>query len=295
MLGKLIKHDFRSLSRVLLPTQLAILGATILATIGFAVNLKMDYSHVQINGVLSLIRVITGLLSGIMVVAIIAASILVAFIIFQRFYKNLISDEGYLTFTLPVTTTNILWSKLITAMIWTLISSAVIFVCLNIFVLFGTGNDGFVNLDAYRAIGEALNAVNTAIGARVIWPILEIILFILIAAANNILQIYLALIIGGVVSHKHKVLAGIGFYFAINFAVSMLMSIIQFLFSGSMLNSFNNLNGIQWENKNALEIYNHLFGAIQPYYWFYLGLILALTVGYFLLSRYLLKNKLNLE
>ena len=295
MLGKLIKHDFRSLSRVLLPAQLAILGATILATVGFAVNLKMDYSEVQVNGLLSLLRIITGLLSGIMIVAIIAASILMAFIVFQRFYKNLISDEGYLTFTLPVTTANILWSKLITAMIWTLISGAVIFVCLNIFVLFGTGNDEFVNLEVYQAIGKGLHAINTTIVARVIWPILEIILFTIIAAANNILQIYLALIIGGVVSHKHKVMAGIGFYFAINIAVSIMMSVIQFFLSGTMLRAFDNLNGIQWENKNALEIYNHLFSTVQPYFWLSLGLTLALTGGYFLLSHYLLKNKLNLE
>ena len=75
-----------------------------------------------------------GLLAVVMVLAIIAACFLVFFIICAHFYRNLMTDEGYLTFTLPVKTSEILWSKLITAMLWTIISVVVIGLCVLMFV-----------------------------------------------------------------------------------------------------------------------------------------------------------------
>jgi len=295
MLGKLIKHDFNSLSKVLLPTQLAIFGATILGTLGFAFSIRNNYYDVQANGLFGLLRLITGFLSAIMVIAIIAASILVAFIIFQRFYKNLMCDEGYLTFTLPVTTSQILWSKLITAMLWTIISSIVIFICINIFVLFGTSETGLINTEAYKEMGRALHEVNITIGARIIWPILELGLFMIVCTAYSILQVYLALIIGGIVSQKHKILAGIGFYFVVQIAVSIISTIVQFFMTGSMTTTMMSFESDTFDRQNALEAYNIIVGAIQPYFWIYFALTLAITAGFFFLSRYFLKNKLNLE
>lgn len=302
MLGKLIKHDFRSLSRILLPTQLAILGATILATAGFAFNFKLRYTgafgSLSETGLLALIKAITAFLSGLLLVAILAASVLIFFIIFQRFYKNLMSSEGYLTFTLPVTTAEILWSKLITAVLWMLISSVVIFLSLNIFILFGTSSSTALNLEFYREIGQFIGQAFDLIGARLTWPVLEFALFTLVATVFEILHIYLALIIGGVVSQKHKVLAGIGFYFVINIAVSILSTIMQFFMTGSMVDTFESFNGVVIETNNALaarNVYDFFFVALQPYYWAYLVFFLGLSAACFLLSHYLLKNKLNLE
>ncbi|PKM74184.1 MAG: hypothetical protein CVU91_03830 [Firmicutes bacterium HGW-Firmicutes-16] len=293
MLGKLIKHDFNSLSRVLLPTQIAVLGATILATIGFAINFRLDYSNN--DGLVGLLRLITGFMSGIMVLAIIAASILVAFIIFQRFYKNLMCSEGYLTFTLPVTTSEILWSKLITAMLWTIISSVVIFISLNIFVLFGTGQDTFVNTEAYRQMGKFFHEAFSTIGGRLVWPILEVTLFVIVSTVSSILHVYLALIIGGIVSQKHKILASIGFYFVINIAVSILSTILSYCLGTSMVVTAESFDGIPWNTQDALSVYNVVFGAMQPYYWTYLVFSVAICAAFFILSHYFLKNKLNLE
>ncbi len=295
MLGKLIKHDFKSLSKVLFPAQIAILGATILGTIGFAFNFNINISDFGSYGVMNLLRIITTLMSALMVLAITAASILVAFIIFQRFYKNLMCDEGYLTFTLPVTTSQILLSKLITAMIWTIISSVVILISVNIFVLFGTNSNGFLNTEAYYELGKMLHDVNSVLGARVIWPILEFVLFLIVATAYSILQVYLAIIIGGIVSQKHKILASIGFYFVIQFAVSVLSTIIQYFMAGSMFNYFDALDNKHIDVDNALEVYNLILAGVQPYFWIYFVFITAVTAGFFFLCRYFLNNKLNLE
>ncbi|MFB0919285.1 MAG: hypothetical protein QMB62_00150 [Oscillospiraceae bacterium] len=293
MLGKLIKHDFKSLSRILFPTQLAVLGATILATIGFAINFRIDYTNN--NGLIDLLRIITGFMSGILVLAIIASAILVAFIIFQRFYKNLMCSEGYLTFTLPVTTSEILWSKLITAFLWTIISGVVIFISVNIFVLFGTGQDAFVNTEAYREMGRCIHEAFNTIGARLVWPILEFVLFVIVATVSSILHVYLALIIGGVVSQKHKILARIGFYFVIDIATSILSTILSYFLGTSFVITAESFNGIRWNAQDAVSVYNTIFAAAQPYYWSFLVFSAAICAGFFILSRYFLKNKLNLE
>ncbi|MDR1131266.1 MAG: hypothetical protein LBL15_02475 [Oscillospiraceae bacterium] len=298
MLSKLIKHDFRALSRVLLPTQLAILAAAILATAGFAVNLRGSSSGLPGEGFAGLIRMIASVLSAVMLIAVIAASILIAFIIFQRFYKNLMSDEGYLTFTLPVTTAELLWSKLITAVLWTAISSVVLIICVNIFILFGTGR-GFVNLDAYRALFRFFGEAGRLIGARLLLPVAELLLFALVATLFGILHVYLALIIGGVVAHKRKLLAGIGFYFAINIGVSVLSTAVQaFTANGlvnELVNMLNELTRRGWSERTTLGVYNYVVNAVQPYFWSQLAFQTAVGAGFFLLSRYLLRSKLNLE
>lgn len=46
-----------------------------------------------------------------------ASSIITLIFILMRYYKNFFTDEGYLTFTLPVTPHELLWTKLISGMV----------------------------------------------------------------------------------------------------------------------------------------------------------------------------------
>lgn len=292
MLGKLIKHDFNSLSRVLLPTQLAVIGATIIATAGFAFNMRTNMMASMQGASAQFLRFATGFISGMMLIAIMASALLIAFIIFQRFYKNFMCDEGYLTFTLPVTVNQLLWSKLITAMLWTIISGLVIFLCVNIFIIFGTSREHFANFEIYRQFGEAMRAVFGSLGGKLVLPCIEFVIFIVISLVFGLLHIYLSLIIGGVVSQKHKLLAGIGFYFAINIGVGILASLGQFIISGNMVQNFDLMPS---GPIHPAEAFSMVFNASQPFIIYNIILTAVLAVGFFVLSHYLLKNKLNLE
>ncbi len=55
----------------------------------------------------------------------VAMGVLTVVSIIQRFYKNLLGDEGFLMFTLPVSSTTLLGSKMLAAMLWTIASSMV--------------------------------------------------------------------------------------------------------------------------------------------------------------------------
>lgn len=51
-------------------------------------------------------------------------------VIVYRFYKNLLGSEGYLMHTLPVTVHQLIWSKLIAAVVWMAVTSVCIYGCL---------------------------------------------------------------------------------------------------------------------------------------------------------------------
>ena len=292
MLGKLFKHDFHSLSRVLVPTHLAILAATVIATLGFAFNIRSSYSSFDSSVAMQSLHLISALVSGFMLVAIFASVFLVAFIIFQRFYKSFMSDEGYLTFTLPVTTSQLLWSKLLTAGLWTIINAVVITFCILIFVAFGTSDTSFYNAEAFQVLGRAIAEMNAALGSRLVLPIIEFVILMIVGIAYSVLEIYLSLILGGIMSQKHKILAAIAAYFGINIVVGIISSIIQTAFMAQLVTNSAFLN---FQSNSPIEVFDMMFGAFNPFVLFLGALSLVLAVVFFLVSHYLLKNRLNLE
>ena len=109
MLRKLLKHEFRATARVMGPVYLVLLVTALganLSTRGI-----MDSSF-------TILRILGGLLALAFVVAILAVCVVSFLLMLQRFYKNLLGDEGYLMFTLPVSVHQQIWSKLIVSSVW---------------------------------------------------------------------------------------------------------------------------------------------------------------------------------
>ena len=293
MLAKLIKHDFRALSKVLVPTHLAILAATIIATIGIAVNTRNSWSGVLENSyTLHVLETIMMFICVLMLIAIFASLILVAFIIFQRFYKSFMCDEGYLSFTLPVTTSQLLWSKLISAAAWIVINMLVVALCAVIFVLFGTSSTQFANTEFFRDFFGFISQANAMLGSKLVLPTIEFIVMMIVSVAYNILEVYLCLIIGGVLSQKHKILAAIGAYFGINMGVGIICSLAQIPMVTRLTNNYTYAPETPMD---GVEAFDFVFGAINPYFLLSIGISIVLCIAFFWASHYLLKNKLNLE
>ena len=106
MLGKLLKQDFRATARIMLPLYAAV------PVLGLFTNLITRLCENQ-NGFL--IRAIGALVSFVFSLSLIAAVVTTVVLMILRFYRNLMTDEGYLMFTLPAGMHSLLWSKLITA------------------------------------------------------------------------------------------------------------------------------------------------------------------------------------
>ena len=109
MLGKLFKYEFRAVARTLVPLYLATL---VLALVnGFATRFDNSF--------------FTGLMIFALTAFGIAIFVVTIVLIIQRFWNNLLKDEGYLMFTLPVSPYELIASKLLSALIWIILGAVV--------------------------------------------------------------------------------------------------------------------------------------------------------------------------
>lgn len=217
MLKKLMKHDFRALSRTLFPLQIGVLGGGLVATLFTALTIRLGENTASTGGSALLRQLVMGLMGMVSVligVAIVASALVTLLLICYHFYRSFLGDEGYLTFALPVSTSKLIWSKLLTGMIWTAINAVVIMVTLLIFSVFGTTSNSIANgevLQAFRMfftdiLPQASQYVNVPIAA------IETIIVGILGLASQMLEIYFAIVVGGQVAKKHRILASIGMY-----------------------------------------------------------------------------------
>lgn len=141
MLKNLYKHEFKALFRNLLPMYLILLGLSILDRIVLMFNAN---SSLLVGALQSIITIIYG-------VAIFAMAIITVVIIATRFYKNLFTSEGYLTFTLPVKSGSHLTCKLICSTLIIYLTGLVAMV--SVFLL-SIGTDAFNSF--YNELIEAI-------------------------------------------------------------------------------------------------------------------------------------------
>ncbi len=113
MLGKLIKYDLKALVKILGP----LWGVLLVMGLIFGMGMS-DLSPIGNGMMVFSLVVIFAVIVGIFVISVI--------IIIQRFWKGLLKEEGYLMFTLPVTTRSLILAKAISAMLVSLGTALVI-------------------------------------------------------------------------------------------------------------------------------------------------------------------------
>lgn len=113
MLRKLMKYECKATGRIMLPLYLILFAAALALSVN--IRLSTDVSSTN-HMILSTILILLFVLS-ILLVAVVSSVL-----ILLRFYKNLLGDEGYLMFSLPVSTLQNILSKGLTALIWIITS-----------------------------------------------------------------------------------------------------------------------------------------------------------------------------
>ena len=110
MLGKLLKHEIKAMGRIMLPLYAVMIFAACL----FAFNLRMNMSGMA-KFIAEKFAIVTGVLFG---AAVMVVGVVMIVMVIQRFYKNLLGTEGYLMFTLPARTHELILSKALSAFLW---------------------------------------------------------------------------------------------------------------------------------------------------------------------------------
>ena len=236
MLGKLIKHDFRALSRTLMPLQLGVLAGGVLAAILMRISLWMLGSAENganlARGTQLLFSFLLSLFTGILVFAVLASALITLLLICIRLQKSLFGDEGYLTFSLPVRVDGLLFSKLITGAIWIAINACIIALTMFLFTGFGMADGTFFSAGVlgfagslFQGFFDLIGGLFTAEAVPGMWlmslvGIIDMLVFVLL----QMLLLYFAVIAGSSAFKKHWLLAAIGVYLLSTFCLGFLIS-----------------------------------------------------------------------
>lgn len=164
---------------------------------------------------------------------------------YWRVYSNFFTDEGYLTFTLPVKRSTLYLSKVITCtLVEVLMTVAAVAAAVLIvpFVLPTTEGFSLINPEFFKSLAFMFKDMWTGLS---FWPFLWILMipfFSLVSMLASNGLILLCLTLGASVFKKGKLLGAIGFYWLVNaltYVVTQLASFpLTFAMTGLMMAVF---------------------------------------------------------
>lgn len=254
MLSKLLKYELKATGRIFLPLFLALLL--------FAGINRFTISPEKFGA--------PAMISMVVYIIIMVGMFVMTFIMMiQRFYKNLLSDEGYLMHTLPVKPWKHIVSKLLVSMLWVVASGIVALISILIIALKKGDITKFT-----EAFVTSFHQAFVQLGASLYLLSFEIIIGILIGLASGILIIYTSIAIGHLVN-QHKMLASFGAFIVLSTLPQILLMLITHIsFSHDYV-------GMQSVVPRVIA-----YGII------FTGLLCA---AYFAVTNFILSKRLNLE
>lgn len=206
----------------------------------------------------------------------------------KQFNKSMFSSQGYLTFTLPYKTWQVILSKVITFITWTLSFILIYFICLNIVML---EVNGILTI-------RAGTAIKFSQFYRLIWEFIK----------SLAVRKYYSLIFG-IISDNTQINTLAIVFSVIKLVLYIPLYICLILLTSSILGSSISKNTKSWvyslifiaiayslyffNNVITILIARYIDSQILPYLYDLLSVI-AIIVGSFSISLNLLENKLEL-
>ena len=267
MLSKLLKHEFRATARVMLPVYLLLFLSSGLSTAFMYLSQRYDVRAMAI---------FHGLTTFLFVVAMIGAAIITLVLMVDRFYKYYMTEEGYLMFTLPSTTSRLIWSKLIVALVWSVVTIAAEIAVLAICpptrkVLFDL-IPGLIDL--WKAIIAYLPTL------QVIAYTAEVVVIVVLGALATYLMFYAAIALGHSFAN-HKILFSVLLYIGFSIVLQIIVSF------GGISGLFAVADSSYFET-HILNAAHTLLLAVLLYY-------LIISAVFYLITHLNLKKRLNLQ
>lgn len=268
MLGKLLKYELKATSRVFIPLYIAILVVSIVN--GLSLNLEI------LN--------IQGLATIVLMCLFISLFVITIVVTIQRFNKNLLKDEGYLMFTLPVSSKHLVLSKYLTSLIWTFLSFVVAFLSFTIIFMIPT----YKYFDFSYFINEFNLLFSNMLNLNILGQFLRIILLMIISYTIFIFNVYLALSVGQlpIFNRFRNVSSFIGFL-VINLLISYAQNIVSLFVNDASVN-IEAIDNINYAINSVTSIVSKGLNIAIV-----INIIIILVL--FFATTYILDKKLNLE
>lgn len=279
---KLLKWEFRATSRQIVPLYLVLGGMTVLGVLYLLLYGVLENSDTgkMVLGVLTPLALLT------FIFTIAAVSVGTFGILLFRYYRNLIRDEGYLMHTLPVTPAKLVLSKFIAAYVWMVLS--VVLILLSVLIL------AFAAAVSY---GEGIDwghIWQVLVSSGIFEGIIPFLLAVLMSGASGILLFYAAISIGQCIT-RHKVAGAVGAYFGLYTAlqiINMIMMIVYFI----IVAKTDVLWEINFQVSSGSSAFSTVNSSLMTPFMIMITLLYAIySVVFYMISKYMLTKKLNLE
>lgn len=276
MLSKLLKYDLRALFKYWWIVALSSVCLTFVGGISLKIFLypttNADTPLVTVLAFFGLIVTVIGLSAFLMATEI---------FIYVRFYQNLFSDEGYLTFTLPVRRRDILNSKIISGLIVNFLTVILLFAEILVIIIIGIDQPTLYVWS--ESIGMFLRGTLELLGAWSAVYIIEALVGILLIVTAGYLLTLICITFASVVAKKHKIIAAIAFYYITNAVISFI-SQMGLMFGSVSLAGI--LEGIPTDSHFAVLSLMALSLVLS---------VGAIALALYSVEHYLLDKKLNLS
>lgn len=257
MFSKLLKYELKSVGKWYFALNASVIAISFF--LGFSIKALETYaqtrSEISSTHFTQLIPIILSLIFGILVAG---AWIATFVIIIRRFYKNVFGREGYLTLTLPVSSHQLILSKLLASLIWTVFNAIILAIGITFLILPISG------------VGKFLMALPYF--ASLFTPTEWLIIFIcfILSSLSGILMIYLSIAVGQLFTDRRVLMSFVAY-----FTIAIIVIILSETISGQL-------------TKDTFDISINLF--------IYSGIeCLIEGIVFYFSTNYLLKNKLNIQ
>lgn len=238
MLGKLIKYDLRYVMRYLWILAVASLGGAFIG--GFSIKL-INNSVSGLGGDLIALGVI-GIMIAVLVLS--AFALASAVFIFYRFNQNFYTDEGYLTFTLPVKKSELLLSKLISGIAVFSVSTVILFIDIVIMIAIGEGFESSGGTTVQDPRSPLLSAIYFVEGVTLVFA----------AAVLVTLLVFIFISLSSMLKKKHRIIIGVIVAYLLSGALSMLFSFAFGFGSRSIIDMLAGLDAVVQDWLSALML-----------------------------------------
>ena len=203
--------------------------------------------------------------------------------IFKRYYNNLFTDEGYLTFTLPVKSSQIFGAKILSAIAWLLLIGIVEALCFCLFMI--TALPTYAISSLLNNFGQMITTAAEAVGVfQLVIYIIEIIVASLATVIYQIVLVYMSITFATIIAKKHRMITGVLMYFVSNMLVSILITVLAAI-TTVISSAFFTADSLTHEIISA-EMHVQLI----QFFLLYGGA----ATGIYFFNSFLLKKKLNL-
>lgn len=265
MLGKLIKYDLKYAAKIFLLVHsiylviCVILRLLVMNPLDFSAPSRLLITPVTLVAVLFIF-----LLSAITL----TTSLLIAL----RFYRNLFSKEGYLSWTLPAAPSVHLFAKFLSG--YLIAAADIIIISAGVLILVTGANV----TEAYRQIApDTERILGMTLGAYA----LKLFLFAVIFTFTSIIQIYFCIALGQLFQ-DHRVLLAIAFYFLTGFGLQILTFVLLLITGVLRPQMFS--DSYSFNMRQYTDILYLITGILS----------VILAVIEYAVTNYVMKRKINL-